>query len=73
MRYEPTMKEPAAPRAIRPGIISPWRASAPRAGDGGESRSRQSAELDIWEDDSGRQVDSTPDWIVERHCHELAG
>jgi hypothetical protein len=69
MRYEPAMNEPAAPRAIRPDIITlPWRASAPRVGDGGEARSRQSAELDIWEDEggttsgraprySGRQVD----------------
>jgi hypothetical protein len=32
----------------------------PRMGDGGEARSRQAAELDIWEDDGGTPLGRSP-------------
>jgi hypothetical protein len=53
MRYEPAMNEPTAPRWGRADVAFPWPARPARVGDGGEARSRQAAELDIWEDDGG--------------------
>jgi len=84
MRYEPSMNERAAPRATRAGIALPWTGSAPGVGDSGEVRSRQTAELDIWEDEGGatsgratrypgRQADSKGDRTGEWHCGELSG
>ena len=84
MRYEPSMNERAAPQATRAGIALSLPLSAPRVGDGVEARSRQTAELDIWEDEGGatsgratrypgRQVDSKVDWNGERHYGELSG
>jgi hypothetical protein len=84
MRYEPIVNERGAPWATGAGIALPWSASAPRVADGGEARSRQTAELDIWEDEGGAtsgratryrgwQVDSKVDWNGERHCGERSG
>lgn len=84
MRYEPSVNERAVPRAMRAGIAAPWNVSAPRVGDGGEARSRQAAELDIWEDEGGAtsgrttrypgsQVDSRIDRTGEWHCSERSG
>jgi hypothetical protein len=60
MRYEPAMNEPAAPRWSRADIALPWPVRPPRMGDGGEARSRQAAELDIWEDDGGTPLGRSP-------------
>ena len=92
MRYEPSVNERAVPRATRAGTAGPWTVSAPRVGpplrDSGEARSRQSAELDIWEDEGGatsthatrypgRKVDSKVDSKLDRpgesHCCEPSG
>jgi len=88
MRYEPSVNERAVPRAPRAGTAGPWTVSAPRVGpqvrDSGEARSRQTAELDIWEDEGGatskratrypgRKVDSKVDRPGEWHCCELSG
>jgi hypothetical protein len=53
MRYEPATNEPASPTWSRADIALPWPMRPARKGDGGEARSRQAAELDIWEDDGG--------------------
>ena len=88
MRYEPSVKERAVPRATGAGTAGPWTVSAPLVGplarDSGEARSRQTAELDIWEDEGGatskratrypgRKVDSKVDRPGEWHCRELSG
>jgi len=88
MRYEPSMKERAVPRGTWAGNAGPWTVSAPRVGpqvrDSGEARSRQTAELDIWEDEGGatskratrypgRKVDSKVDRTGAWHCCELSG
>jgi hypothetical protein len=72
MRYEPCMNEPAAPRAVRPDIALRWRASAPRAGAGDEARSRQSAELDVWEDEGGRHEEASPALSSRSEIHGLS-
>jgi hypothetical protein len=84
MRYEPSMNEHTAPRATSAGIALPGPVAAPGVGDGGEARSRKTAELDTWEDEGGAtsgratrypgwQVDSKVDWSGERHRGELPG
>lgn len=84
MRYEPSMNECAAPRATGAGIALPWTESAPGVQDSGPIRSRQTAELDIWEDEGGatsgratrypgRHVDSKTELTGERLCDELSG
>jgi len=100
MRYEPSVNERAVPRATRAGTAGPRAVSASRVGpqvgpqvspqvrDSGEARSRQTAELDIWEDEGGatskratrypgRKVDSKVDSKVDRpgewHCREQSG
>ena len=73
MRYAPAMNEPASPRALRPEIALPWPVSAPRMGAGGEARSRQAAELDIWEDDGGNPLGRTPRYPGRRVDSEPAG
>ena len=92
MRYEPSVNERAVPRATRAGTAGPWAVSASRVGpqlgpqvkDSGEARSRQTAELDIWEDEGGatskratrypgRKVDSKVDRPGEWHCREQSG
>jgi hypothetical protein len=84
MRYEPSVKERAVPRATGAGNAGPWTVSAPLVGDSGEARSRQTAELDIWEDEGGAtskratrypggKVDSNVDRHGEWHCRELSG
>jgi hypothetical protein len=84
MRYEPSRNERAAPGATSAGLALPWPVGAPGVRDGGEARSRQTAELDTWEDEGGatsgratrypgRQADSKVDWSGERHRGELPG
>ena len=88
MRYEPSVNERAVPRATRAGTAGPRAVSASRVGpqvrDSGEARSRQTAELDIWEDEGGatskratrypgRKVDSKVDRPGEWHCREQSG
>ena len=84
MRYEPSVKERAAPRATRAGIALHWAESAAGVGDSGEIRSRQAAELDIWEDEGGatsghatrypgRQAESEGDRNGKWHCGQLSG
>jgi hypothetical protein len=88
MRYEPSVNERAVPRATGAGTAGPRDGSAPRVGpqvrDSGEARSRQTAELDIWEDEGGatskratrypgRKVDSKVDRPGAWHCCELSG
>lgn len=75
MRYEPSVNERAVPRAKGDGTAVPWTVSAPRVGDSGEARSRQTAELDIWEDEGGatsmratRYPGGRVDSKVERPC-----
>jgi hypothetical protein len=81
MRYEPSVNERAVPRATRAGTAGPWTVSAPRVGDSGEARSRQTGELDIWEDEGGAtsrrttrypvsKVDSKVGRPGEWHCCE---
>ena len=84
MRYEPSVNERAVPPARRAGTAGPWTVSAAQVRDSGEACSRQTAELDIWEDeggatseratrDPGGKVDSKVDRPGEWHCCELSG
>ena len=56
MRYQPPTNERASPWAARAGSAVPRPVSTLRLGDRAEAASRQSAELDIWEDEGGTTV-----------------
>jgi hypothetical protein len=77
MRYQPAEDERAAPQPTRAGIALPWPIGAPRGRAHSDVGSRQTAELDIWEDEGGttsgraprypgRQVDSKLHWNFEQ-------